>query len=66
MEWMETEKKSPQVKQDQWNCFLELLKTIGDSFPKGYTPEDSWPTLFDEFFEYYCNKYGIKIEKPEY
>lgn len=41
------------------------MKTIGDDFPKGYTPDDSWPLLFDEFYEWFCKKYDIKIERPE-
>jgi hypothetical protein len=42
------------------------LKVIGDQFPKGYNVEESWPTLFDEFYIWYCKKYNIKIETPEY
>jgi hypothetical protein len=60
------DKKYTTVTQDQWNCFLDLLKQIGDQFPKNYTPEDFWPTLFDEFFYWYCDKYKIPYEKPEY
>lgn len=65
MEFYEKEKSNAPFKQDQWNCFLELLKSIGDQFPKNYTPEDFWPTLFDDFYEWFCKKHGIKIEKKE-
>jgi hypothetical protein len=63
---MEKEKKSGQIKEDQWNLFLELLKVIGDSFPKNYSIEESWPTLFDEFYVWYCKKYNIKADIPVY
>ncbi len=66
LEFMQTEKKKEKMTQDQWNLFLELLKTIGDQFPKNYNLEEAWPTLFDEFFTWYCNKNGIKIEPPRY
>src|SRR5688572_5087446 len=66
LEFMEVDRKSAPLTQDQWNLFLELLKTIGDQFPKGYNVEEAWPTLFDMFYEWYCKKHGIKIERPEY
>jgi hypothetical protein len=66
MEFVEKIKKASGISKDQWNCFLEFLKVFGDQFPKGYNVEESWPTLFDEFYEYYCQKYGIKIERAEY
>jgi hypothetical protein len=66
LEFMEKEKASALLKEDQWNLFLDLLKVIGDQFPKGYNVEESWPTLFDEFYLWYCKKYNIKIETPEY
>ena len=66
MEFMEKEKASAQIKEDQWNLFLELLKVIGDMFPKNYNVEESWPTLFDEFYLWYCKKYNIKPELPSY
>lgn len=66
LEFMESEKKCEKISEDQWNLFLELLKVIGDQFPKGYNVEESWPTLFDEFYFWYCKKYSITIEKPEY
>jgi len=66
IEFVEKIKKVSGISKDQWNCFLEFLKVFGDQFPKGYNVEESWPTLFDEFYEYYCQKYGIKIERPEY
>ena len=53
------------IKQDTWNNILDFLLQIGDEFPKGYSTLDSWPTLLDEFFIWYCEKNGIKIEEPE-
>ena len=66
MDFVEKTKKVPGLTKDQWFCFLELLKTLGDQFPKGYNVEESWPTMFDEFYEFFCKKNGIKIDKPEY
>jgi hypothetical protein len=66
LDFLKNDRKNTPIKLDQWSCFLELLKNIGDQFPQGYNVEDSWPTLFDEFYEWYCKKYSIKIEKPEY
>jgi hypothetical protein len=63
---MEKTMSACQIKEDQWNLYLELLKVIGDQFPKGYNVEESWPTLFDEFYLWYCKKYDIKVEKPDY
>ncbi len=54
------------ITEDQWQLFLNLLKEIGDDFPNNYNVEEAWPTLFDEFYEWYCKKYDIKIEKPQY
>jgi hypothetical protein len=64
LSFLEIQKKKPNIKLDQWNCFLEFIKIIGDSFPKGYTLDDSWPLLFDEFYIFYCKKLGIKVEDP--
>ena len=61
---IEVKKKEP-VTQDQWNCFLDLLIRIGDNFPKGYSTKDSWPTLFDDFFNDYCKRNNIEIESDE-
>lgn len=66
LEFMEKEKQSAKLSEDQWNLFLDLLKVIGDEFPKGYNTEESWPTLFDEFYIWYCKKYCIEVPKPEY
>lgn len=54
------------IKQDTWNNILDFLLQIGDAFPKGYSTLDSWPTLLDEFYLWYCEKNGIKIEEPEF
>ena len=66
LEFMETDKKDASINEDQWNLFLELLKAIGDQFPKNYNVEESWPTLFDEFYIWFCKKFNIKIEVPQY
>lgn len=63
LDFLQNQKKSYSLKFDQWSCFLDLMKTIGDGFPNGYSTEDSWPTLFDEFYEWYCSKTGIPFEK---
>jgi len=44
---------------------LELLKQVGDNFPKGYSTKDAWPLLYDEFFVYYCEKNNIEIAEEE-
>lgn len=59
LDYMAVNKKKENVKQDQWNCFLDFLIKIGDNFPKGYSTKDSWPTLFDEFYLFYCEKNDI-------
>lgn len=59
LEFVAVKKKKEQIKQDQWNCFLDFLIRIGDNFPTGYNTKDSWPTLFDEFFLDYCETNGI-------
>ena len=66
IEFMKTEKQSAKMTEDQWNLFLELMKVIGDQFPKGFNIEEAWPTLFDEFYLWYCKKYDIIVQKPEY
>lgn len=62
--YTDVKKKEP-MKQDPWNCFLDFLMKIGDNFPKGYNTSDSWPTLFDEFFVYYCEKNNIDMSEFE-
>lgn len=64
-EFLEKEKQSPDIKQDQWNCFLDFLRALGSNFPTGYNLDDAWPILLDEFYEWYCDKHGIKIKRPE-
>jgi hypothetical protein len=52
---------------DQWQNFPRLLNDIGDKFPAGYEYEiGAWPGLFDAFYEFFCNKKGIKFDKPDY
>lgn len=63
--FLENEKKIEHVKLDQWNCLLELVRHCKNEFPKDYSLEDSWPTLFDEFFISYCKKNGIQFKMPE-
>lgn len=58
-------KKKEQISQDQWKCFLDLLVKIGDNFPKGYSTKDSWPSLFDEFYNDYCKRNNIVIDSDE-
>ncbi len=51
---------------DQWSNYLNLIREMGDSFPTGYEPVYcAWPSLFDDFYYWYCDKKGIKYEKPE-
>ncbi len=66
LEFMKKEKESCKISEDQWMLVLDLLKCIGDQFPKGYNIDEAWPSLFDEFYVWYCKKYDIKIEMPEY
>ena len=54
------DKKYLGLKRDEWKCFLELCKSLGSDFPKGYTVEEACikifklgPLLFDEFYEHY-------------
>jgi hypothetical protein len=54
------------LNKDEWSCFLELLRSKGDQFPKGYVLDDFWPNLFDEFYKDYCTKYGITMESKQY
>lgn len=57
------DQKKVELTLDQWNCFLLLVKTYENKFPKGYTVDDSWPVLFDEFYYWYCGKHNIPVEK---
>lgn len=63
--FLEQEKKIEHVKLDQWNCLLELVRHCKNNFPNNYCLEDSWPTLFDEFYIWYCKKNGIEVKMPE-
>jgi len=65
LEYLVKEKKKEPMKQDQWNCFLDLLIKIGDDFPKGYSLKYSWPTLFDEYFLFYCEKNNIELPEED-
>lgn len=65
LNFLSTNKKKEQIKQDPWNCFLDFLIKIGDNFPKGYSTKHSWPTLFDEFFNDYCKRNNIEIKDEE-
>ena len=59
------EKNIKNLNKDQYFQFYELIKEIGNKFPNDYNSEvDSWPSLFDEFFYYYCDKNNIKYNKP--
>ena len=59
------EKNIKKLNKDQYFQFYELIKEIGNKFPNDYNSEiDSWPSLFDEFFYYYCDKNNIKYNKP--
>jgi len=65
IEFLENDKKIEYVKLDQWNCLLELVRHCKNNFPNDYSLEDSWPTLFDEFYVWYCKKNGIEFKLPE-
>ncbi len=63
IEFLEKDKKNLGLKKDEWRCFLDLCKSLGSDFPKGYTVEEACkiniklgPILFDEFFENYTRK----------
>jgi len=65
VDFLEKEKKIEFIKLDQWNCMLELIRHCKNSFPNNYSLDDSWPTLFDEFYIWYCKKNGIEFKMPE-
>ncbi len=41
IEFLEKDKKSLGLKRDEWRCFLDLCKSLGSDFPKGYTVEEA-------------------------
>lgn len=57
--------KSQKLNKDQWTSFFDLISMIGNNFPTGYSLNDSWPILFDEFYVDYCKKNNIEIPKQE-
>ena len=65
IEYLENEKKIEFIKQDQWNCLLELVRHSKNNFPKDYSLDDSWPTLFDDFYIFYCKANGIEVIMPQ-
>jgi len=65
IEFLENEKKIEFIKHDQWNCLLELVRHSKNNYPKDYSLDDSWPTLFDDFYIFYCKKNGIEVKMPE-
>ena len=66
LQFIKDKKNSCKITNDQWKEFLELIRLYKTNFPGTYDPNvDSWPTLFDEFFYYYCDNHNIKYEKPE-
>lgn len=56
--------KSQKLNKDQWTSFFDLVVTLED-FPTGYSLNDSWPLLFDDFYVDYCKKNNIEIPKQE-
>jgi len=66
LQFIKDKKNSCKITNDQWKEFLELIKLYKTNFPGTYDPNvDSWPTLFDEFFYYYCDNHNIIYKKPE-
>lgn len=65
IEYLENEIKVEFIKHDQWNCLLELVRHSKNMFPKDYSLDDSWPTLFDDFYKYYCKINGIEVVMPQ-
>jgi hypothetical protein len=61
--FLEKEKANHKLTPDQWNLFVDFIKTFNNKFPNEYNLNDAWPTLYDEFYIAYCNKNGIKIEE---
>ena len=59
-----TEKKLG-LKWDEWRMFLEFIQNMGTTFPNDYNMADYYPILIDEFYVWYCKKYGIKIPDPD-
>jgi len=62
MTYIEKEKKLGGLKSDEWNMTHEFAKAFGKTFPKSYNVDDSWPTVFDEYYYDYCEKKGISLE----
>ena len=58
-------KKNLGLKWDEWRMFLEFLQNIGTTFPNDYNMADYYPIIIDEFYLWYCKKYGIKIPDPD-
>ena len=66
LNFIKEKKNSCHITNDQWLEFLELIRLYKTNFPGNYNPNvDSWPSLFDEFYYYYCDNHNIKYEKPE-
>lgn len=65
VEYLENERKIEFIKQDQWNCLLELVRHSKNNYPHDYSLNDSWPTLFDDYYIFYCKKNGIEVKMPE-
>lgn len=57
--------KQEGLNNDQWNCFKDFIQVFGNKFPKEYCINDSWPTLFDDFYIDYCKEHNIPLPELE-
>ena len=53
------------LKWDEWRMFLDFIQNEGTKFPKDYNMAEYYPIVVDEFYLWYCKKYGIKIPNPD-
>ena len=65
IEFLKNEKKECGLNKDQWELFIDLIKSVKNNFPQNYSLDDAWPNLFDEFYYYYCKKHGIEVPKKD-
>lgn len=68
IEFLRVEKKGEVgLNKDQWECFRDLVISIGEKdFAANYDKDSgAWPSLFDEFFIYYCKAHNIPVKEEE-
>ena len=60
MQFISEEKKDEQVvKKDTWNMLYELIESTKGDFAN-YVDDGAWPSLIDQFNEFYQKKYASK------